>query len=211
MQLQNIKSWSFTLDQPTITLLQISPTHGLETPPGPTSKAHSQFLTVPRRSTRDSFHSWGHARKSWIHTAFSFPWLTSETKRWSLRLTTPYPPPPPPTMNKTTNKKYVISVGPKQDCLLHASNIPTNAHAPTIKLFQTTKELGLVFLPLLIFNRRFAIWELKSKYMYSLFGNRSQTNCDGFCFVKYLATKQVQEKYPKVLYSLYLISGVKLC
>ena len=54
-----------------------------------------------------------------------------------------------PSFNKTRNTKDVISAGPKQDFLLHATNNSTNAHAPTIKVFQTAKitKLGLLFLP----------------------------------------------------------------
>ena len=61
-------------------------------------------------------------------------WLKSETKRWNLGLTLR-----PAFLNKTRDKKDVISTSPKQDFLLHATNIPTNTHLPTIKVYQTTK------------------------------------------------------------------------
>ena len=63
-----------------------------------------------------------------------YSWLKSETKRWNLGLTLRFA-----FLNKTRDKKDVISTSPKQDFLLHATNIPTNTHLPTIKVYQPTK------------------------------------------------------------------------
>ena len=99
-----------------------------------------------------------------------FPWLTSETKRWNLGLTLR-----PAFLNKTRDTKDVISAGPKQDVLLHATNTANNTNSPTIKVYQTTKitKLGLFFLPILIFKSRFTISKLKSENIFSLAGDRT--------------------------------------
>ena len=99
-----------------------------------------------------------------------FPWLTSETKRWNLGLTSR-----PAFLNKTRDTKDAISAGPKGDFLLHATNTPTNTNPPTIKVYQTTKiiKLGFLFFPLLIFKRRFTISELKSENIFSIAGDRT--------------------------------------
>ena len=82
----------------------------------------------------------------------------------------------PPSLNKARNTKDAISADPKKDFRPHATNTHTHTHTPpppttttTIKILQTTKITNLGFLsltpPQLVFNRRFAISELKSKYI----------------------------------------------
>ena len=107
-----------------------------------------------------------------------------------------------------------ISASPKQDFLLHV----TTSRPPTIKALRTTKitKLGLEFLPSLVFNWRFTIPGLKSKYMCSPTGKRSWTTRAEiwfpFCKMKsdLLTTRPIKlAHYPKTFYTSHLIPGVK--
>ena len=111
-------------------------------------------------------------------------WLKSETKRWNLGLTLR-----PAFLNKTRDKKDVISTSPRQDFLLHATNTPTNTHLPTIKVYQTTKITKLDLLsPLLVFKSRVTISELKSKNILSLAGDHISLTWAVDWFVNHSAT-----------------------
>ena len=70
---------------------------------------HATIFLTARRRSKESFHPCGHARKSWTHPAPSFPWLTSETKRWNFGRTLRYPP-----LNETRNlpSSHLITLPP---------------------------------------------------------------------------------------------------
>ena len=84
----------------------------------------------------ESFHPCGHARKSRIQPAYSFPWLTSETKRRKLGLTL-HPPP----LNKTRNPLpfHLTYLAPSPPC--HLTTLPPFSLSHLKSLPPTNKAL----------------------------------------------------------------------
>ena len=109
------------------------------------------------------FSSLGPSKKILNPSCLFVPLINIRNKIWKLGFTLR-----PPSLNKTKNIKDMISAGPKQDILPHA----TTTHPTTIKELQTTKitKLYLQALLSLVFNRRFTISELKRKFISSSLG-----------------------------------------
>ena len=119
------------------------------------------YFNSSRKIWQEPFHLWSHASKYWFHPASSFSWLTPETKRWNLGLTLCAP-----FLNKSRNKK--IQFQPHLNKVFYPS--PTIPYPPKVKAFQKTKikKQALLALSLYIsvFNTKFTISEMKSKYIF---------------------------------------------